>query len=96
VTSQSHEVPENNVPGVFVKFDIEPIMLSVVEEWGGYWRLIVRLVNVISGVMVAGSWAWQMTDWGIEMAGRKGKNRKNRGLDLGVLGTPATEKASWD
>ncbi|KAI8943170.1 hypothetical protein NX059_001199 [Plenodomus lindquistii] len=94
VTSQSHTVPENYVPGVFVKFDIEPIMLSVVEEWGGFWKLLVTLVNVISGVMVAGSWAWQMTDWGIEVLGRKG--RKNRGLDLGVLGTPAQEKASWE
>lgn len=96
VTSQSHAVAENNIPGVFVKFDIEPIMLRVVEERGGFWQLVVRLVNVISGVIVAGSWAWQMTDWGIEMAGRKGKNRKHRGLDLGVLGTPATEKAGWD
>ncbi|KAH9866095.1 hypothetical protein J1614_008659 [Plenodomus biglobosus] len=94
VTSQSHAVPETYVPGVFVKFDIEPIMLNVVEEWGGFWRLIVRLVNVISGVMVAGSWAWQMSDWAIEIVGRK--SRKNRGLDLGVLGTPAAEKANWE
>jgi len=58
VTSQSHKVAETYVPGIFVKFDIEPILLAVVEEWGGFWRLIVRLVNVVSGVMVAGSWAW--------------------------------------
>jgi hypothetical protein len=55
------------VPGIFVKFDIEPVMLAIVEEKSGFWRLVVRIVNVISGVMVAGSWAWQLTDWGIEM-----------------------------
>ncbi|KAJ4392684.1 hypothetical protein N0V91_011306, partial [Didymella pomorum] len=59
VTSQSHTVPEQSVPGVFVKFDIEPITLSLVEQSGGFWPLVVRLVNVISGVMVAGGWAWQ-------------------------------------
>ncbi|KAH7385932.1 endoplasmic reticulum vesicle transporter-domain-containing protein [Pyrenochaeta sp. MPI-SDFR-AT-0127] len=93
VTSQSHTVPETNVPGIFVKFDIEPIMLNVVEEWGGFWRLIVRLVNVISGVMVAGGWAWQMYDWSLETWGRR---QKNRGHDMGMLGTPAQEKQSWE
>ncbi|KAL6708612.1 hypothetical protein ACN47E_002593 [Coniothyrium glycines] len=93
VTSQSHTVPENYVPGVFVKFDIEPIMLNVVEEWGGFWRLVVRLINVISGVMVAGGWAWQMFDWFLEVYGRR---QKRRGEDMGMLGTPALEKKSWD
>ncbi|OAL44583.1 DUF1692-domain-containing protein, partial [Pyrenochaeta sp. DS3sAY3a] len=89
VTSQSHAVPENYVPGVFVKFDIEPIMLSVVEEWGGFWKLIITLVNVISGVMVAGGWAWQLYDFGLEIWGRR---QRSRGADMGMLGTPAKEK----
>lgn len=93
VTSQSHEVPENWVPGVFVKFDIEPILLSVVEEWGGFWRLLVRLVNIISGVMVAGGWVWQMYDWGLEVWGRR---QKNRGHDMGMLGSMHKEKQAWD
>ncbi|KAJ4364897.1 hypothetical protein N0V95_000543 [Ascochyta clinopodiicola] len=92
VTSQSHKVPEQSVPGVFVKFDIEPITLSVVEEWGGFWPLVVRLVNVISGVMVAGGWAWQMYDLGLEFWGKRGK----RSDGMGMLGTPQIEKKSWD
>jgi hypothetical protein len=92
VTSQSHTVPENYVPGVFVKFDIEPIMLAVVEEWGGFWRLLVRIVNVVSGVMVAGSWAWQMYDWGLEVWGKKGRRK---GGEMGMLGTPAREDSSF-
>ncbi|RMZ70669.1 copii-coated vesicle [Pyrenophora seminiperda CCB06] len=92
VTSQSHTVPDNFVPGVFVKFDIEPIMLAVVEEWSGFWKLVVTLVNVVSGVMVAGSWAWQMFDWASEVVGK----RKRRGDGVGVLGTPSVEKQSWD
>ncbi|KAG9380931.1 copii-coated vesicle protein [Pyrenophora tritici-repentis] len=92
VTSQSHKVPENYVPGIFVKFDIEPIVLRVVEEWGGFWRLIVTLINVVSGVMVAGGWAWQMFEWGCEVLGK----RRRRGDGVGVLGTPSVEKTSWE
>ncbi|KAL1592052.1 hypothetical protein SLS59_009933 [Nothophoma quercina] len=92
VTSQSHTVPEQSVPGVFVKFDIEPITLSVVETWGGFWPLVVRLVNVISGVMVAGGWAWQMYDLALEFWGKRGR----RGDGMGMLGTPQVEKKSWD
>jgi len=94
VTSQSHEIPENYVPGIFVKFDIEPITLTVAEEWGGFFPLVVRLVNVISGVMVAGGWCWQMFDWGLEVWGRKGRSR---GGSMGVLGSfGGKEKMSFD
>ncbi|EUC35573.1 hypothetical protein COCCADRAFT_3247 [Bipolaris zeicola 26-R-13] len=92
VTSQSHKVDDNYVPGIFVKFDIEPIMLAIVEESKSFWKLLITLVNVVSGVMVAGSWAWQMFDWASEFVGK----RKRRGDGVGVLGTPSVEKQSWD
>ncbi|KAL5119666.1 hypothetical protein ACEQ8H_002512 [Pleosporales sp. CAS-2024a] len=103
VTSQSRAVPDNYVPGIFVKFDIEPLMLAVVEEFDGFWRLIVRLVNVVSGVLVAGSWAWQMYEWGLDVWGKKGGRRRT--AEMGMLGTPnlerspsyfGNEKKSWD
>ena len=89
-------MPENYVPGIFVKFDIEPITLTIAEEWGGFFPLLVRLVNVISGVMVAGGWAWQLFDWGLEVWGRKGG--RSRGQSLGVLGSgfATKEKLSFD
>src|SRR5436190_8684297 len=51
VTSQSHTVPENMVPGIFFKFDIEPILLTVIAQRGGFLALIIRIVNVVSGVL---------------------------------------------
>lgn len=91
VTSQSHPVGESWVPGVFFKFDIEPITLTVAEEWGGWLALVVRLVNVVSGVMVAGSWGWRLWDWGLEVWGRRGRGR---GGSLGMLGFG--EKVGFD
>lgn len=54
---------ENMVPGVFVKYDIEPILLTIAEEWASVPALFIRLVNVVSGVLVAGGWCFQLTEW---------------------------------
>lgn len=83
VTEQSHNVPENAVPGVFVKFDIEPILLTIAEEWGGVLGLVVRLVNVVSGVLVAGGWMFQISEWAKETYGRRGRRRADS--SMGVL-----------
>ena len=88
VTEQSRPVPENSVPGVFVKFDIEPILLTIAEEWSSIPSLFIRLVNVISGVLVAGGWLFQITEWSREVAGR----RRRRAESMGVLHGGSGEK----
>ncbi|KAK5124708.1 hypothetical protein LTR85_001421 [Meristemomyces frigidus] len=80
VTEQSHPVPENNVPGVFVKFDIEPILLTIAEEWSSVPALFIRLVNVISGVLVAGGWLFQISEWAKEFYGRRGRRTDSFGM----------------
>ncbi|KAF2759028.1 putative COPII-coated vesicle protein [Pseudovirgaria hyperparasitica] len=75
VTEQSHVVGESTVPGIFVKYDIEPITLTIAEEWGGLLALLVRLVNVISGVLVAGQWFYQIGDWAYETWLKRGRGR---------------------
>ena len=80
-------MPENSVPGVFVKFDIEPILLTIAEEWSSIPALFIRLVNVISGVVVAGGWCFQISEWAREFYGR----RSRRSSSFGML-TPSVEK----
>lgn len=81
VTEQSHSVNEMNVPGVFFKYDIEPILLLVTEERGAFMTFLARLVNVVSGVLVAGSWCFALSDWAVETwFVKKGRER------LGFLG----------
>jgi len=82
VTEQSRSVPEQAVPGIFVKFDIEPILLTISEESEGFLGLSVRLVNVISGILVAGGWCFQLTEWAKEVSGRRSRRRSSFG---GVL-----------
>ncbi|KAL9596958.1 MAG: hypothetical protein Q9219_005469 [cf. Caloplaca sp. 3 TL-2023] len=76
-TSQSHPVPENVIPGIFFKFDIEPILLTVREERESFLWLVVRVVNVVSGVLVGGGWCYQLWGWGREVmrVGRRGRGR---------------------
>lgn len=81
VTEQNHEVNEMNVPGIFFKYDIEPILLLVSEVRGAFLTFLARLVNVVSGVLVAGSWCFAASEWGLEnWVVKKGRER------LGFLG----------
>lgn len=86
VTEQSHLVGESQVPGIFFKFDIEPIMLTIAEEWGGLLGLIVKLVNVVSGVMVTGGWLVQLIDWAQEVRGRRRDRQASMGMLHGGMG----------
>lgn len=70
-TSSSRKVAETAVPGIFVKYDIEPILLTVAEEWGGVLGMLVRCVNVVAGVLVAGGWLVSLVDWVGEGIGRR-------------------------
>lgn len=70
-TSQSREVASNTIPGIFFKYDIEPILLIVSARNGSLLALLVRLVNVMSGVLVGGGWCFQLWSWGREGWGRR-------------------------
>lgn len=80
VTEQSHPVAENAVPGVFVKFDIEPIQLTIAEEWSSIPSLFVRIVNVVSGLLVAGGWCFQISEWAKEVSGKRRRGTGNFGV----------------
>lgn len=72
-TSQSGELTEAPmfVPGIFFKYNIEPILLLVGEERGGFLALLIRLINTVSGVLVTGGWIYQIYGWVGEVAGRR-------------------------
>ena len=78
-TSQSHPIATNSVPGIFFKYDIEPILLVVAEHRTGFLSMVVRLVNLVSGIMVGGGWLFQLTEWASEVWGRRQK-RMSQGV----------------
>ncbi|KJZ73896.1 hypothetical protein HIM_06789 [Hirsutella minnesotensis 3608] len=83
VTEQGKEISEYSVPGIFFKYNIEPILLSVREDRDGIFVFFVKLINVLSGVLVAGHWGFTLTEWVQEV---KGKRRRVSGGE-GMLGS---------
>jgi hypothetical protein len=60
VTEQSHSVTKQQVPGIFFKYDIEPLSLRIDEQRPPLIQFLVRLVNIIGGVMVSGNWIYKV------------------------------------
>jgi hypothetical protein len=73
VTEQSYIVGERSIPGIFFKYTIEPMLLSVEEKRRGFLRLMVKIVNIFSGVLVAGHWGFTMTEWALSVAKKRGR-----------------------
>jgi hypothetical protein len=49
------------VPGIFFKFDIEPLSLTVTEYRTPFYQFFVRLINVMGGVLVSGNWMYKLS-----------------------------------
>lgn len=89
VTEQSYQVSDRQIPGIFFKYDIEPMLLTVNETRESFLRFIVKIVNVLSGVLVTGHWCFTLTDWAGEVMGRR---RRRAASDGGVLNGSSHEK----
>jgi endoplasmic reticulum-Golgi intermediate compartment protein 2 len=79
VTEQSYQIGERAIPGIFVKYDIEPILLMVEENRESFLKFCVKVVNILSGVLVAGHWGFTISGWAVEVFGRRAK-RKSEGV----------------
>lgn len=80
MTEQSKEVNEFNVPGIFFKYDIEPILFSVRENRDGILVFLVKLINVLSGVLVAGHWGFTLSEWFREVWGKRRRVSGGEGM----------------
>jgi endoplasmic reticulum-Golgi intermediate compartment protein 2 len=80
VTEQSHQVSEQTIPGIFFKYDIEPILLNIEESRDSFLRFCVKIVNIFSGVLVAGHWGFTISEWLKDVVGRRRARHKNDGV----------------
>ncbi|KAI0144044.1 DUF1692-domain-containing protein [Hypoxylon sp. NC0597] len=81
VTEQSKEISERFVPGLFFKYDIEPIMLHIEERRDGFLTFAVKVINILSGVVVACHWGFTLSEWLREVIGRRRRTQSE-----GVIG----------
>lgn len=91
VTESSKEISDHEIPGIFLKYDIEPILLTVEEERQSFLAFLVKLINIVSGVLVTGHWGYTLSDWAREVLGRRRRARSE-----GVLGIMMGGKNQMD
>ncbi|KAG0131645.1 endoplasmic reticulum vesicle transporter-domain-containing protein [Tuber indicum] len=58
VTEQSRKISSHFVPGIYFKYDIEPISLKISDRRTALLAFVVRLVNIVSGILVGGGWVY--------------------------------------
>ena len=75
-----------SIPGIFFKFDIEPVSLSITDSRTPLLGFIVRMVNIVGGVMVSGGWIYGL--WEAVMGGVMGRVRSGSRRGAGMIGVP--------
>ncbi|CDZ97561.1 COPII vesicle protein [Phaffia rhodozyma] len=84
------------VPGIFFKYDLEPLALTIHERTTTFYQFLIRLVGVIGGV-------WTCTSFALRAIARfervvnkakKGKGRE-RSSSEGFLGNKASKSAGF-
>lgn len=66
------------MPGIFFKYDIEPLSVRVTEHRTPFIRFFIKLVNIIGGVLVSGNWVYKLGGIFIEFF--KGRKRSLDGF----------------
>ena len=84
VTEQSNTVSPTGIPGIFFKFDIEPVSLYITDSRTPLMSFIVRIVNIVGGVMVSGGWIYGL--WSSLLDGVMGKVRSGSRRATGMIG----------
>ncbi|CAN6606519.1 ER-derived vesicles protein Erv41p [Trichomonascus vanleenenianus] len=70
------------VPGIFFKYDIEPIRLTITDERMPFVQFLVRLINIVGGLVVCTGWLYKFVEHIIKRLSGKSDNRTM--LDKGV------------
>lgn len=84
------QIGERAVPGIFFKYDIEPMLLTVEESRDSFLKFCVKIVNILSGVLVAGHWGFTLSEWLVEVFGKRAR-RKSEGVLTGMPTHPEDE-----
>jgi len=92
VTEQSHPSAGHmgqEVPGIFFKYDVEPLQLTIFHSHMSTYRFLIRLVAIVGGVAICTEWAYKgfehLTNK-IDRAKGNGRGIAGNGLLNGHLG----------
>lgn len=83
---QMYETDNKYAPGIFFKYDFDPIKISILEKRLSFFQFVIRLVTIIGGLWVIAQWSYKFMEkiivlvFGKEFA-RRGEEKKGGLLD---------------
>lgn len=83
---QMYETDDKYVPGIFFKYDFEPIKMSMIEKRLSFMQFLIRVATIVGGLWVIASWLYRVSEklivlvMGEEYA-RRGEEKKGGLLD---------------
>lgn len=84
---RSFETSRRHIPGIFFRYDFEPLKLKVEEQRMSFLRFVVRLANIVGGILVISQWFFKLADKIIvyvfgERVARRGEEKAKSLLDI--------------
>ena len=67
VAHYTREVSEGGTPGIFFKFDLDPLALSIHQRTTTFLQLLIRCVGVLGGAFVCMGYAIRVTNRAVEV-----------------------------
>ncbi|CAD6569960.1 MAG: hypothetical protein CYPHOPRED_003673 [Cyphobasidiales sp. Tagirdzhanova-0007] len=80
VTDMSRETEHGRgVPGIFFKYDLEPMSLQIEERTVTLIDFLVRLAGIVGGILVCSGYAWRVGHAAAQAARRQITGKDNKG-----------------
>ncbi|KAK9893650.1 DUF1692-domain-containing protein [Cystobasidium minutum MCA 4210] len=98
VTDMSRETQHGKgVPGIFFKYDIEPMSLTIRERTTSLVDFLVRLAGIVGGILVCSNYAWRVGHAVVrgtkrKLTGPENKGGVSRGEKEGLIPFQSPEK----
>ncbi|CAH2355308.1 ER-derived vesicles protein Erv41p [[Candida] railenensis] len=89
----SHNGNPTGVPGIFFKYDFEPIKLKIIEKRIPFFQFVARLATILGGIMVLAGYAYRLYEKLLSILfGKKYVNRDTEKLSGGLLDSERKKK----
>eukprot|EP00795_Rhopilema_esculentum_P011453 gene11453-21658_t len=79
------------VPGIYFKYDLSSIMVSVTEEGRPFWQFLVRLCGIIGGIFATSGMLHSFVGFLFEMTGKQVSSSNRHQVSLSYESDPNVE-----
>ena len=98
VTDMSRQTEHGHgVPGIFFKYDLEPMALTISERTQKFVDFVIRLAGIVGGILVCTGYAWRVGHWLFrsskrQLTGASSKGGVSRGEKTGLIPMDSPDK----